>query len=103
MNYTLYHQDQMIGKVTLVEQDFPNLFGVYELHQLAEENPIAEYINYSVKANKLMNEDEAKWIEFAEKEELKFIDLIESDDWKLVDEIGNTHKIMIPNFGDNQP
>lgn len=102
MKYKLFFQENEVGTILKVDEDFPNLFGRYELSQnlVKQETIISEYVKYSVEASKLMESDETKWLEFIDNKESQFTDLIESEEWKLVDEYGKIHKIMIPNFCD---
>ena len=104
MKYRLYHKDYEIGIINQLDQDFPNLFGKYELNEnLEQENTlISQYVEYSVHASILMETNEEKWQDFMEKGDPKFIDLIESENWKLIDEKEKTHKILIPNFCDKK-
>lgn len=92
----------MIGTVEQLDQDFPNLWGKYTLteNSIDSYNHIKNYIQYSIKADILMNEDEQQWLEFIATEESKFGKLIESEGWKLIDEKNDVHKILVPNFCD---
>lgn len=102
MKYRLYFEDRQIGTVEQLKADFPNLSGTYELLSSLEmdEKLIWAYIQYSIEADILFESDEKKWEVFIE-EESNFSELIDSEDWSLKDKSGETHKIMVPNFCDN--
>lgn len=102
VKYKLLYKNLEVGSVEQLNADFPNLFGKYELNDsfLTNEILVKNYIQYSIQAYILMNQDEEKWIEFIGLEESKYEELIDSEDWKLIDEKNEVHKIMIPNFCD---
>ena len=103
MKYKLYFNGNVVGTVSHEDENFPNLFGRYDILPSFEQQGglVNEFIKYSVEASMLMEEDQNKWQEFMEAEEPKFIELIESDRWILVDESGEIHNILIPNFCSN--
>ena len=103
MKYKLYHNQQHIGWIEQKDEDFPNLFGKYLLLPsiLEKHDLLSRYIEYSIEANILLEEDELKWEMFAEKEEEKYVELIESEQWEMEDENHLIHKILVPQFLDN--
>ena len=100
MHYQLFFGDKELGSIQLIDQDFPNLFGHYQLVSTIKEDTgiITQYINHSIKASILMESDEEAWLALIAKEEDQFLELIESDAWKLIDSKGEEHNILIPNF-----
>jgi hypothetical protein len=98
----LFFRDIEIGKVIEDDADFPTVFGAFRPAEVANDSPlgrkIQRYIEYSITADKLMEEDEEKWDEFAAQNEPLYLDLIETDDWHLKYE-SQTDLIMIPIFG----
>ncbi|WP_044213543.1 hypothetical protein [Flammeovirga sp. OC4] len=102
MEYKLYFDNDQVGIIEQKDADFPNLFGKYKVLPSIEEKQVLiyKYIQYSVKASNLMEEDEMKWQDFIKQEESKYIELIESEKWILIDQNGEIHKILIPNFCD---
>lgn len=100
MKYKLYFGEQLIGRIEQTDEAFPSLRGKYNIFSSAEEewNLIFEYVQYSIKASILMEQDRIKWESFIEEEEYKYSTLIESESWTLIDELGEVHKILIPIF-----
>ena len=100
MKYSLFFKELELAEIEQASSDFPNLSGRYRLSPFdkKENHLLTEYINYSIKASILMEEDEKEWPKLIETEEHQFIELIESEDWKLIDENKVVHPILIPNF-----
>lgn len=100
MKYSLFFKELELAEIEQTSSDFPNLSGRYKLSSFdqKENQLLTEYINYSIKASVLMEEDEKEWLKLIETEEDQFIDFIESEDWNLIDKNGDKHPILIPIF-----
>ncbi len=99
MKFKLFYKDLEIASVKQVSQDFPNLSGTYTLIATnSEDSLIIQYINYSIQASILMEENTEKWEAFMEQEEHRYNQLIESQDWVLEAENKDKQNIIIPVF-----
>ena len=94
-----------MGEVVEEDADFPSLFGQFYPFVATEDNPLRRqlqnYIDYSVAADKIMEEESnEKWEAYMEANEKQFMNLIEAEDWYLVysDRI---ELVLIPNFCQN--
>ena len=100
--YQLFYDDIVLGEIIELDRDFPNLWGRYQLYSFDETSElirrIQAYIEYSIEADRIAQEDEETWLEFTSKGDSQFQKLIDSADWFLVDGEGNRHEILIPNF-----
>ena len=99
--YILKYKNYEIGKIIQTDEDFPNLFGKFELTKNELPKEIMDYIYYSIKFSKLLEEDEKKWEEYMKKNEKKYIQIINSKEWYLVDNSGKNENILVPIIGDN--
>ena len=100
--YQLFYNELLVGEVIELYREFPSLWGRYRLYSFNEPNElikrIQSYVEYSIEADRIAQEDEDTWHEFAGQRESQFQELIDSGDWFLVDEEGNRHNILVPIF-----
>ena len=102
MKFKLYYKNKLVGDIEQKSTDFPNLSGTYKISPsvIKENRLILDYIEYSIKSNVLMEENEKEWQDFIIKEEYKYTTLIESNEWSLIDQNKKVHNISIPIFYD---
>ena len=100
MKFKLYYKNKLVSDIEQKSTDFPNLSGKYKISpSVKKENRlILDYIEYSIKSNVLMEENEKEWQDFIIKEEYKYTTLIESNEWSLIDQNKKVHNILIPIF-----
>ena len=100
MSYTLFYKKLKIASISNISEDFPNLSGNYILAEDIESknNFLLQYINYSITASKLMEENIEEWEEYILQEEAKYIDIIESNEWLLVGQNTEKHQVLVPVF-----
>lgn len=104
MTSELYYGNILIGSITDIKSDFPNLCGYFNLLLKPIDiisSQITEYINFSPELiefylNTCEIDQKAENI-LLEKENL-YQNLIDSNEWKLVDLKGEVTKILIPTF-----
>jgi|WetSurMetagenome_2_1015567.scaffolds.fasta_scaffold1570362_1 hypothetical protein len=99
--YKLFYDNILIGNIIQSDENFPNLYGKFEIDNRNLPDYLIDYLNYSNKCSELFEEDEKKWLKYIDKNESKYNDLIESNKWYLTDESGKINKILIPIIGKN--
>lgn len=100
MTFRLFYKDIEVGTIEQIGYDFPRVCGRYKLSEsiAREQELIFHYIEFSIQASTMFEENEEKWLEFWLAEKPKHISLIDSDDWKLIHENQEAFRIAVPNF-----
>ncbi len=108
MKFNLKYADILVGTVIKQNEDFPNLWGRFEL-VLSEKSlddkiiiRLAEFIKLSIRESDLVErehlDDVSKEFEQLNIDIEPYMDFIESEEWFLVDENGKENKILVPSF-----
>jgi hypothetical protein len=103
MKFRLFYRDIEIATIKLLDSDFPNQFGHYEMNRdLDWTKPkykfLNDYIDFSIKCNELLDGDEVQYEAYLNKNANQFTDMIESEEWYLIDEFQERRSILAPNF-----
>jgi hypothetical protein len=103
MKFRLFYKDIEIAILKLLDSDFPNLYGHYEMSRdfdctSPKHKLLNDYIDFSIRSNELLDEDEAQYEAYLKKNENQFMDLIESEEWYLINEDKERRSILAANF-----
>lgn len=104
MTSELYYGNILIGSVTDIKSDFPNLCGYFNLLLKPIDvisSQITEYIKFSPELMEFYlytSEINQKAESILLEKENLYENLINSNEWKLVDLNGEVTKILIPTF-----